>query len=76
MPIKPINSSNARSTELGASHIDHTHTHAATTGQTSDQHHAKAHVADHAENATDEILAEAVGTASTDVSTNHQPLCT
>ncbi len=73
MPIKPNNSDNSRSAELGASHVDHTHTHAATTGQTTDQHHAKAHAADHAENATDEILAEAVGTASTDVSTNLKP---
>ena len=73
MPIKPNNSDNSRSAELGASHVDHTHTHAATTGQTSDQHHAKAHAADHAENAADEIVAEGLGATSTDVSTNLKP---
>ena len=73
MPIKPNNSDNSRSTALSASHTDHTHTHAATTGQTSDQHHAKAHAADHAENAADEIVAEGLGATSTDVSTNLKP---
>jgi hypothetical protein len=39
-------------------------THAATTGQTVDDHHLRDHAADHAENATDEILVEDLGTAS------------
>jgi len=39
-------------------------THASTTGQTANDHHPRDHAASHAENATDELLVEDLGTAS------------
>lgn len=67
MPIRPYNAGNERSTALGASPTTHTHTHAATTGQTANDHHNEDHAARHAENGADELDAGALGSgASTD----------
>lgn len=64
MPQRPPNTGNVRSVELGASHIDHTHTHAATTGKTANDHHNEDHAARHAENGADELDAGALGSGA------------